>query len=98
MKKLLIGTLAVLFSTLAHAQFSTAVRQDQSGLDVFATNTDDKPHTCHISFRFTTENSPGGQSVSTQATAHPGIQNQVIHSTRGGWSQFSASNVSVQCN
>jgi hypothetical protein len=87
MKKLLIGALAVVFSTMASA-VTTAVRQDQSGLDVFATNTDDKPHTCHISFRFFTENSPGGQSVNVQATALPGIQNQVIHSTRGGWSQF----------
>lgn len=98
MKKLLIGALAVLFSTMALADFSRQVREDQSGLDVFATNTDDRPHTCHISYKFFTENSPQGQNVNVQAVAHPGIQNQVIHSTRGGWSQFRTTGLSVQCN
>jgi|CXWL01.1.fsa_nt_gi hypothetical protein len=96
MKKLLIGALAVLFSTMALA-VTTAVRQDQSGLDVFATNTDDKPHTCHISFDYTTETSQGTRHINSQATANAGIKNQVIHSTRGGWSQFQARDVQVQC-
>lgn len=98
MKKIPLGLLILMCSSVAHAAFSTAVQQDQSGLDVFATNSDERAHTCRISYRYTTENSPNGQTVNTSATARPGLRDQVIHSTRGGWSQFSASNVQVNCD
>ena len=98
MKKILVGSAVLLFSTLASAQFSASYQQDQSGISVFATNTDKQAHTCNISYRFFTENSPGGQNINTSATARPGLNNQVIHSTRGGWSQFRAENVQINCD
>jgi hypothetical protein len=88
MKKFAAVIATLLISSAANAEFRTALKIDQSGMDVIATNSDDRPYNCHISFRYTTENSPNGQSVNVTATAMPGISERVIHSTRGGWSQF----------
>lgn len=84
MRRLISIAAMLLCSTAAVAEFRHSYQVFSSGIKVFATNTDDRPHNCNISYVFYTENSPGGQTVNTSTTVPVGVKNVVIQQTTGG--------------
>lgn len=99
MKKAIVLAVLVSLPLVAQAAFNISYQSFNSGVKFFATNSDDRAHTCNISYSFTTENSSTPQAVNMSATAHPGINNVVIAQTWGGWSRFQlAGEPRINCN